>query len=329
MMSELPSSIALDELAPGLLALMQASGSMLSIKDSSSGRYLWANAAMLGFLGQDLQGLVARTDLELMPQADAAALRAADQRALAAGSPSADTHHFERGGHKVELLSWRCVLGSGGPAPRILTLWRHHAQSGVEQRLQQALAQIERQQAALDKLRQQQSQVQDRPNELFRREHFEAQLRREVALAQREGREFALVLLAVDRLEPLLQQRGAAAAARVADALGQLMRGNTRAMDVLSQLGPDRFAILFSGIGLATAHARVEQLRRACASEVLVQDGESFGFEISAGVASFPHSADALAALSQAAIRALNDARQRGGNQVALASIQLRGLTQR
>ena len=86
---------------------------------------------------------------------------------------------------------------------------------------------------------------------------------------------------------------------------------------------------LFSGIGLATAHARVEQLRRACASEVLVLDSESFGFEISAGVASFPHSADSLSALSQAAIRALNDARQRGGNRVALASIQLGGLTAR
>ena len=329
MMSELPPSIALHDLAPALLAGMQASGSMLSIKDVSTGRYLWANAPMLGFLGCDLDGLAERTDLDLMPKADAAVLRAADQRALAAGVTSADTHQFERAGHKVELQSWRCLIGAGGPAPQLLTLWRHDAQTSLEQRLQQALAQIERQQTALDKLRQQQSQVQDRPTELFRREHFEDQLRREVALAQREGREFALVLLAVDRMEPLQQQRGPAAAARVADSVSQLMRGNTRAMDVLSQLGSDRFAILFSGIGLATAHARVEQLRRACASEVLVLDGESFGYEISAGVASFPHSADSLAALSQAAIRALNDARQRGGNRIALASIQLGGLSAR
>lgn len=302
---------------------------MVSIKDASSGRYLWANAAMLGFLGQALDGLAGRTDLDLMSSPDAAVLRAADQRALAAGALSADTHHFERGGHKVGLLSWRVVLGLDGVAPRLLTVWRNDTQAELEQRLRQALTQIERQQSALDQLRQQQSQVQDRPTELFRREHFEDQLRREAALAQREGREFALVLLAVDRMEQLQQQRGPAAAARVADTVSQLMRGNTRAMDVLSQLGPDRFAILFSGIGLATAHARVEQLRRACASEVLVLDSESFGFEISAGVASFPHSADSLSALSQAAIRALNDARQRGGNRVALASIQLGGLTAR
>lgn len=328
-MTELPPTIAQDELAPALLASMQASGAMVSIKEVSSGRYLWANAAMCGFLGQAFDVLAGRTDLDLMAKGDAAVVRAADQRAQATGDLSADTHHFERGGHQVELLSWRVVLGAGGTAPQLLTVWRHDAQAGLEQRLQQALAQIERQQAALDKVRQQQSQTQDRPTELFRREHFEDQLRREAALAQREGREFALVLLAVDRLDQLQQQRGPAAAARVADSIGHLMRGNTRAMDVLSQLGSDRFAILFSGIGLATAHARVEQLRRACASEVLVLDGESFGFEISAGVASFPHSADSLSALSQAAIRALNDARQRGGNRVALASIQLGGLTAR
>ena len=103
------------------------------------------------------------------------------------------------------------------------------------------------------------------------------------------------------------------------------MRGNTRAMDVLSQLGADRYAILFSGIGLSTAHARVEQLRRACAAELLVQDGRSYRFEISAGVASFPHSAASLDALSQAAIRALNEARHRGGNRVLPASISLAG----
>lgn len=310
-------------LAQALMAWMQERGAMVSIKDANSGCYVWANAAMLGFLGTDEAGLAARTDLDLLPQADAVVVRAADQRALAASFAAEDTHRFEREGHKLELQSWRCVLRPTGAPPRILTVWRADDRPALEHQLASALAQIERQQGVIGKLQQAQSQGQDRPSDLFRREHFEQHLRREAALSQREGREFALVLLAVDRLDQLQLSRGADAAVRVAETVTRLMRGNTRAMDVLSQLGPDRFAILFSGIGLATAHARVEQLRRACASEVLVQDGVSFGFEISAGVASFPHSADSLAALSQSAIRALNDARLRGGNRVALASIQL------
>lgn len=316
-------------LVQALLAWMQERGTMVSIKDANSGCYVWANAPMLGFLGTDEAGLVARTDLDLLPQADAVVVRAADQRALAATFAAADTHRFERGGHKLELQSWRCVLSTTGASPQILTVWRTDDRPALEQQLASALAQIERQQGVIGKLQHAQSQGQDRPSDLFRREHFEQHLRREAALSQREGREFALVLLAVDRLDQLQQSHGADVAVSVAETVTRLMRGNTRAMDVLSQLGPDRFAILFSGIGLATAHARVEQLRRACASEVLVQDGVSFGFEISAGVASFPHSADSLAALSQSAIRALNDARLRGGNRVALASIQLGALTTR
>ncbi|MEY8875801.1 MAG: GGDEF domain-containing protein, partial [Leptothrix sp. (in: b-proteobacteria)] len=155
-------------------------------------------------------------------------------------------------------------------------------------------------------------------------EHFDEHLRREVALSQREEREFALVLIAVDQAEALQRQHGEGALARVIESVGHLMRANTRAMDVLAQLGQDRFAILFSGIGLATAHNRVEQLRRACATELVVQAGVPLHFEISAGVATFPHSADSLATLSAAAQRALGDAQSRGGNRVALASIALR-----
>lgn len=44
---------------------------------------------------------------------------------------------------------------------------------------------------------------------------------------------------------------------RIVEMMGHLMRTNTRAMDVLSQLGDGRFAILLSGVGLATGHARM------------------------------------------------------------------------
>lgn len=317
--------IAPASLSPALLQLLQAEGAMVSLKVAADGRYRWCNDAMAAFLGIEAAAVTSTLDTDLLPAADAAAVRAADQRQLGAGIAVADTHRFERGGQRLELQAWRGpVLDHEGVA-LILTVWRVDTTRTLEQRLKQALAQIERQQGALAQLREQMAQPVDgdRPNALFRREHLEEHLRREASMSQREGREFALVLLAVDRHEALVQQRGAAAGERVADTVARLMRANTRAMDVLAQLAPDRFAILFSGIGLATTHSRVEQLRRACAAELLVQDGESFGFEISAGVASFPHSAASVSALSQAAIRALNDARQRGGNRVALASIAL------
>jgi diguanylate cyclase (GGDEF)-like protein len=326
-MTELPPDLDVSTLSDRLLALLDVAGVMVSLKSVGAGdgdvtpRYRWANPAWLGLLGLDAGDVIGRDDLAVLPAADAAAVLAADRRALEAGAVALDQHRFERAGQRMDIQTWRCELPGAGGERQILSVWRLDPKAALETRLDQALQQIERQQQQLDRLREDTDG--DRPDPMFRRDHFEATLQREAALSQREGREFALVLLAVDRLPEIRERLGEAAVSRLGQTLQGLMRANTRAMDALSQLGPERFAILFSGIGLATAHARVEQLRRACAAEVLVQDGQSYGFEISAGVASFPHSAKRLDELSAAAIRALNEARHRGGNRVLPASISL------
>ena len=74
-------------LAGGLLDLLQAEGVLLSLKEVDSGRYRWANAAFLGWLGAEASRVPGATDLELLPQAEANALQAADARALAAEQP--------------------------------------------------------------------------------------------------------------------------------------------------------------------------------------------------------------------------------------------------
>jgi diguanylate cyclase (GGDEF)-like protein len=106
------------------------------------------------------------------------------------------------------------------------------------------------------------------------------------------------------------------------EALGRLLRSNTRAMDASCRLGEDRFAILLSGVGLATAHSRMEGLRRQCATQIVVLDGRDIGFTVSMGVASFPHTAHSELELMQAAGSALAEALRRGGNHLALASIR-------
>ncbi|HQY08141.1 MAG TPA: diguanylate cyclase [Burkholderiaceae bacterium] len=335
----LPAELASTPLLEGLLALLQVQGVMLSVKDGESGRYLWANEAWCRLLGTEPARLVGATDLELLPLGDATAVRSGDQRVLGSGGVAVGEQRLERQGQRQDLRTLRCLLpaskggsaesvGAGrAPSTRVLSLWWDDSTSRRQAaQLQQALGQIERQHAAAEQLRRQHAEGLDRPSELFRREHFEEHLRREVALSLREQREFALVLLAVDRSDGLRERHGEAGLKRVAETVGQLMRSNTRAMDVLAQLGDDRFAILLSGVGLATAHNRMEQLRRACTGHLVVLGGQAFHFEMSVGVASFPHTAETLEELSQAAIRALQDARRRGGNRVALATIRFAGV---
>jgi len=115
---------------------------------------------------------------------------------------------------------------------------------------------------------------------------------------------------------------GDLARARIHDALGRLLRGNTRAMDASCRFDETRFGVLLSGVGLATAHARMEGLRRQCATQIVAHDGREIGFTVSMGVASFPHTAHSQEELRAACDAALADARQRGGNRVTLASIR-------
>jgi len=104
--------------------------------------------------------------------------------------------------------------------------------------------------------------------------------------------------------------------------MGRLLRGNTRAMDASCRFDDRRFAVLLSGVGLATAHSRMEGLRRQCATQIVVLEGQELGFTASMGVASFPHTAHSQDDLISACEAALAEAQRRGGNHVTLASIR-------
>jgi diguanylate cyclase (GGDEF)-like protein len=141
-------------------------------------------------------------------------------------------------------------------------------------------------------------------------------------LSSREHREFSLVSVALDPPSEKMVPLGQVASIRVLEALGQLLRGNTRAMDASCRVDGTHFAVLLSGVGLATAHARMEGLRRQCATQIVMVNGLELGFTVSMGVASFPHTANSQDGLLQAADLALLEAQRRGGNTVALASIR-------
>ena len=300
---------------------------LLSIKEAASGRYLHANPRMAELYGCTLTKLLGMTDAELLQPAQAATLRAAEQAAMAHATPTASEHRVERDGHKREFSVTRIALPrADGAAPRhVLAVWfEQTAAHRRELQLRQALAQIEQHQVAVEAQRIEAPELRGRdgPTGVFQRQHFDDQLRREVDLSSREHREFALVSISIDPASDALRAHGDAARARVLEALSRLLRGNTRAMDASCRLGEDRFAVLLSGVGLATAHSRMEGLRRQCATQIVVHEGQDLGFSVSMGVASFPHTANTEAELMRAAETALDEAQKRGGNHVALASIR-------
>ncbi len=313
-------------LAGALFDMLDHVDVLLAVKDAAHGRYVHVNRRMAELLGRGADELMGLTDAELLAPGPAAALRSAEQAALTQTSATLSEHRLESHGHKREFSVTRLVIPAvGGASAHLLSVWVETTGTHQrEQQLAQALAQIEQQQVAAEQLRSetQDQSLRDGATGLYLRSHFDDQLRREVDLSSREHREFALVSIALDPLSDTVRALGAEARTRVLEALGRLLRGNTRAMDASCRLDEDRFAVLLSGVGLATAHSRMEGLRRQCATQIVVLDGRDLGFTVSMGVASFPHTAHTEDELMDAAELALAEAQKRGGNHVALASIR-------
>lgn len=323
--------LAVDPLADALLRMLDRAGCGLTLKDAASGRYERVNAAAEAILGQRADQLVGRQDSEVFHANQALALRAADQQALALGDSVQAEHRIERpDGSRLDCVAVRMPVAvqPGQPARWMATLWQDVSEPRRrEAQLQAALSQLEAQERANDALRRemQDHHVRDQTTGLYQRAHFEEHLRREADLSAREHREFALVAIGVDGLEALSAEHGATARERILETLGRLLRANTRVMDSPCRLGADRFVILLSGVGLATAHSRMEGLRRQCAEHIVAFSGRQLNFTVSMGVASYPHTAGAVEQLLKSAETALGLARERGGNRVVLASIQFDG----
>ncbi|MEO6031613.1 MAG: PAS domain-containing protein, partial [Burkholderiaceae bacterium] len=100
-----------------MLELLDRVEVLASVKEIASGRYLHVNARMAELLGRSAEHLVGATDAELMESAQANALRAAEQVALAHAEPAPSEHRFERAGVKREFTVIRIAVPRADGAP--------------------------------------------------------------------------------------------------------------------------------------------------------------------------------------------------------------------
>jgi len=305
------------EALAGLVALIEPLGSQAAIKSAINGRYVFATTGLAQMF--EREQVVGHTDAELLKPDETTALRRVEQTVMAQRHPVVSEHKLEINGRRREFSVTRMTVGQDF----LLAVWHERTEERHrESHLQRALAQIEQQQVALEQIRRelQQGSGRDDVSGLYMRPQFDDQLLREIDLSSREHREFALVVIALDA-SPAVTALGEAAQQRLLEGMGRMLRANTRAMDSACRIGPHRFAVLLSGVGLATAHARMEQLRRQCVAQIVVLNGEDLGLSISMGVSSFPHTASRQDELTAASEAAVHEAQRRGGNQVVLASI--------
>ncbi|HEY4084228.1 MAG TPA: GGDEF domain-containing protein [Burkholderiaceae bacterium] len=307
-----------NELGGALLSLIEPLHSHAAIKSLATGRYVYAAPGLSAFF--DRGELIGKTDAELMRSDEAIGMRRVEQMVMAQRSQSVSEHRLEVAGRRREFTVTRTPLGN----EHLLSVWHERTEErNRESHLQRALLQIEQQQKAIEQARReaQAGSGRDDLSGLYMRPQFDDQLLREIDLSTREHREFALVVIALDPIpaeSPVFDEE---ARQRMLEGVGRMLRANTRAMDAACRIGEERFAVLLSGVGLATAHARMEQLRRQCTAQIVVLNGQDLGLSLSMGVSSFPHTASKQEELVDASESAVIEAQRRGGNQVVLASI--------
>jgi diguanylate cyclase (GGDEF)-like protein len=313
-------NLADSEVSAGLLSLVEPLGAFVAVKSMATGRYVYASAGISALFERHDSSIVGSSDADLMRADEVVAMRRVEQTVMAQRSVVVSEHRLELAGRRREFSVTRTPLGGD----YLIAMWAERTEERHrESHLQRALQQIEQQQKSLEQMRRemQVGSGRDDVSGLYMRAQFDDQLLREIDLSTREHREFALVLIGLDPAPAAVQALGPEARQRMLEGLGRMLRANTRAMDAACRIGEQTFAVLLSGVGLATAHARMEQLRRQCTAQIVVLNGQDLGLSLSMGVASFPHTASKQEELVAASETAVQEAQRRGGNQVVLAPI--------
>ena len=97
-----------------LFAFASLPGVMFGLKDATDGRYLTASESLADFYGRPLDQVIGHNDTELLDPILGAAMRAADQTALAHGRQLSSEHRFDWRDVKHDWEVLRLVTELGG-----------------------------------------------------------------------------------------------------------------------------------------------------------------------------------------------------------------------
>ncbi len=138
----------------------------------------------------------------------------------------------------------------------------------------------------------------------------------ELQRSQRTGRPFALLLMDLDGLKQVNDRYGHLVGSRAICRLGDVLRTNSRAIDIAARYGGDEFALVLPE---ADPEAAERVARRIC--DRLASDCEMPSLSVSVGVACYPRDGRSIDDLLNAADTALYRMKRHGSRLGALAHV--------
>jgi len=150
---------------------------------------------------------------------------------------------------------------------------------------------------------------------LANRRHFDAELALELRRATRYGTPLSLLLVDVDHLKRINDERGHEAGDAALQAVARALLASLRATDLAGRWGGDEFVVLAPGIDAAGASALADRIRGVLRGTARVSPTVSIGIADTAGAPSV--TAGALAAAADAA---LYEAKHAGRDRASIRS---------
>lgn len=145
------------------------------------------------------------------------------------------------------------------------------------------------------------------------------ELAREVVRSSRLSTPLSLAMVDIDFFKKVNDTYGHAAGDRVLKSLARLLKQRLRETDIVGRYGGEEFAVIMNDTDATSAAKVIDEIRTVFSRLLHLSHDEEFYVNFSCGIADLAHFSDA-ASLSEAADKALYQAKQRGRNKVVVNS---------
>lgn len=250
-------------------------------------------------------------------------------RPLGATADSPADHPVPAGRRAVDLPSGQAVVDIRtapivdrlGKVPGTVIVVRDvTVDSEREAALARANTELREHVATIERLRAEVAEqaIRDAVTGLYNRRHLD-QVLHDYLVDAEQPTPMALGILDADHFKAVNDQHGHAAGDRMLEALADALTTGKAPGDTLVRYGGEEFVVVMPDVDLATAAARVEDLRARCAAARAATRDGPVGVTVSAGVA-FAGPGETPGRLLDAADRALYEAKRQGRDRLVLAS---------